>query len=192
MIVFLLRLRRCAFIVAVASTAANAQSPALSRDSAVFAVLVRSLVADSEMRRAYPLQVDTTQIIDANSPVSDSGVFAPSPTEIAKMRGNTLQLIGVSVGDATRPRSCGGIMIPYSPTTFHAGCPKQWRLVASIGLPRDSTAGPEPARKQLIAVRVAVTEIGPGGFSVLYLTYALELVESNWKVVGRRLDRFVE
>jgi hypothetical protein len=82
-------------------------------------------------------------------------------------------------------------MIPYSPD-FHAACPKQWRLVASLGLPHDSTGGMDNARGQLVTIQVAITEVGPGGFSVLYFSYTLERAESSWKVVGHRLVHWVE
>ena len=86
---------------------------------------------------------------------------------------------------ARRWRGCGEL------SSLHRGCPTDEKVVASIGVPRDTAASGSPVR-HLTTTIVAVLEIGPYGFSVLYFDYTLEATASGWKVVNRRLGRFVE
>lgn len=167
---------------------AHAQASKAQRDSSVFVAIVRALAVDSAYQRAGGVQVDPRPVVDADDWIAGD---TSSSADVARLRRAILEALGVRIGDARRPKNCGGIMNPYSPDNLHRGCPKEERLVASIGVTRDTTAS-ESAASQLAAVKSAVLEIGPYGFSVLYYDYTLEATGSGWKVVSRRLSRFVE
>jgi hypothetical protein len=187
----ILRAGYCASLLVIVSTAARSQAPSANRDSLIFVAVVRSAAADTGFTRAGGLRVDPQPLVESHVG-PDRGSLAPALVERTRMRRDVLRMIGIPIGDAKRPESCGGIMIPYSPTDVHKGCPKQARLVASVGVPRDSAGPSGSIVKQLSTVRVAVVEIGPTGFSVLSFDYSLEFTGSNWKVVDRRLVGFVE
>ena len=175
-------------LVAMASAGARAQVSATQRDSSVFIAIVRSLAVDSGYQRAGGVQFDPQPPVHPDE--STAGDTA-SILDLVSSRRAVLRKLGVRIGDAKRPNACAGIMNPYSPDELHRGCPKDEKVVASIGVPRDSTASGSTGR-QLTTTMVAVLEIGPYGFSVLYFDYTLEATASGWKVVNRRLGRFVE
>jgi len=129
--------------------------------------------------------------VDPDEWTAGDSASTPEVVKVINWRRGVLRELGVRIGGAKRPVACAGIMNPYSPDDLHRGCPKDEKLVASIGVPRDTTA-PGSAARRLTTTMVAVLEIGPYGFSVLYFDYTLEATASGWKVVNRHLGRFVE
>jgi hypothetical protein len=179
----------CVGLVAVVNGSAHAQLSTAQRDSSVFVAIVRSLVVDSAYQRGGGVQVDPRPAVDADERTAGETSSTPNP---ASLRRAILEELGVRIGDGKRPKGCGGIMTPYSPgDEAHRGCPTDEKVVASIGLPRDTTVSGS-ADRRLTTTMVAVLEIGPHGFSVLYYDYTLEATAPGWKVVNRRLGRFVE
>ena len=175
-------------LVPVAGARGHAQVSTTQRDSSVFVAIVRALAVDSAYQRAGGVQVDPRPVVDPDDWIA--GDTSSNPDAVS-LRRAILKELGVRIGDGQRPKACGGIMNPYSPDNLHRGCPKDERIVASIGMTRDTTASESGAR-QLTTTKAAVLEIGPYGFSVLYYDYTLEATASGWKVVNRRLGRFVE
>lgn len=182
------RIWRSVGLVVMVSAGAHAQATKAEGDSAVFVAIVRSLAVDSAYQRGGGLQVDPRPAVDADQWTAGDTVSSP---EVASVRRAILAELGVRIGDGKRPKACAGIMNPYSPDALHRGCPTDEKVVASIGVPRDTAASGSPVR-HLTTTIVAVLEIGPYGFSVLYFDYTLEATASGWKVVNRRLGRFVE
>jgi hypothetical protein len=189
------------------SAGAHAQTSVAHRDSSVFVAIVRSLDGYEAFQRGGGVQVDPQPLTDSTewsgwaggagglaaawSPRPGTGRTA-STSEVTNARRSMLRDLGVRIGDAKRPEGCGGIMIPYSPSDeAHRRCPKDVRVVASIGVPRDTTESGSTSR-QLTTTRVAVLEVGPTGFSLVYLDYTLEATAAGWKLVHSRVVGFVE
>jgi len=167
------------------------QTAAPGRDSSAFVAVVRTIVADSEFSRGGAIAVDPRPLI-----MDEATAERPTPTRMrissrdltARLHG--LRSLGVAVGDAKRRASCAGTMMPYSPKTYHKGCPREARQVASISLlraVRESASSPA----HWIAL-VAVTHTGPYGFNSLVYEYTLSLHNAGWIVSKGHVVAFRE
>lgn len=181
--------RVCISLAVVVATTAQAQGAA-GHDAAIFASLVRALAADTGFARGGGLQVDPHPPTEGNS--TQGRVPSGSRDAVVTTRTEALRGLHIRIGEATRPDACAGIMVPYSPSDQHRGCPKQSKMVASVGAARGSEDGLDPAFTHAATVGVTVLEVGPTGFSALHFEYTLKFVDSTWRVLNRRLVRFVE
>ncbi|MEP6620620.1 MAG: hypothetical protein ABJE47_14950 [bacterium] len=176
-----------------AAVPARAVAQASDRDSALFVVLVKSMNRDTVFaRHGLHLQVDTLPVVDDPDAQAYPDLWASFLGKIAARRSRVLKAMGMPTGNSSRPENCGGIMMVHDPTGVHRGCPKEERIVAVVGLPRDTTEGAGLLRKNVVTVRVVTAEIGPGGFSYQTFRYRLESKADQWVIIGYKLVDVVE
>jgi hypothetical protein len=130
--------------------------------------------------------------------------FAPVASAVLRAREAAIRSAGAEPGDAValgRTEGCAGVMYIAPPDSAkaepdpHAGCPREGRFVVGVGLPRPGKVrlppgqvyeeGRIPADAALgyWAVRVIVTALAPGGFSVTGYDYVMKKAGARWEFV---------
>jgi len=92
--------------------------------------------------------------------------------------------LGLAGGDAAFPANCAGTMSPDVPgRPEHEGCPKSWRTVAAVSMPRPYSVMPGDSLPdgQFWAARVILVTTGPGGINAEASDYILSRPEGGWK-----------
>lgn len=194
---FLARLAtHCAVALMIASQGLGAQSHATPPADSAFVAVVQAIVADTTFLMHPPLSIDPRLVrVDGLAGTQAISFPALSPAAL-RARTIALQTLRVPIGDARLPVRCAGVMVPYSPQTYHRGCPHRRREVVSIDVPHAAIAAELPAGAALDAPQwvtsVVHASIGPEGVSYLVWGFVLTHDDLGWKAAKGKLLRFVE
>ena len=171
-------------------------------DTALLSAVVRAARADLGTAR---MVVDPRPLRDVVEVTFTRRSFLPAAPAVLRAREAAIRSAGAEPGDAValgRTDGCAGGMYPIAPSDSvkgepdpHAGCPREGRLVVRVGLPRpgkvrlppgqvyEQTRIPADAALGYWAVRVIVTHLGPGGFSVTGYDYVMKKEGVRWELV---------
>jgi hypothetical protein len=161
--------------------------PAVARDTATFAAVLRALVSDPSYT-VRPIVADPRPLLgDDDVTDVEPSRYAPVTGVELLARRTVMRQLGVEPGDASFPAWCAGLLVPANKSTdpAFAGCPSTGRVVIAMGLPRvgDRTTRVSHADSRWRTVRVIIAGIGPEGISADLRDYVLEGTGSVWKVV---------
>jgi hypothetical protein len=138
-------------------------------------------------RNRLPLSVDPRPL-RADSTVSwvDATTRAAvTPAELSARVG-VLHALGLQPGDAAIPPNCGGSMLPFSPTSYHSGCPTSGRRDFAVSLPwpewLDSTTERNGAPGRWRS-RVIYMSVGPHGVTSEVLDVVMERTGGSWRAI---------
>jgi hypothetical protein len=161
--------------------------PAVARDTATFAAVLRALVSDTSYT-VRPIVADPRPL-KGGEDVTDvePSRYAPVTGVELLARRAVMRQLGVESGDASCPAWCAGVMVPAEKSSdpAFAGCPSTGRVVVAMGLPRvgDRTTKVSRADPRWRTVRVIIAGIGPEGISADIRDYVLEETGGAWNVV---------
>ena len=185
----------CVFALMVASQGLGAQSLATVPADSAFIAVVKAVVADTTFHMHSPLSIDP-RLVRVEGLMESQIRHPPLSRAVLHARTIALHALRVPIGDARLPVRCGGTMLPYSPRTYHRGCPHRRREVVSIDVPHAATASELPPGAALDAQQwvtyVVHASIGPYGVNYLVWGFVLTHDDVGWKAAKGKLLRFAE
>lgn len=180
----------------IASQGLGAQPRVIVPADSAFVAVVQAIVADTTFFMHSPLSIDPRPVRVEGLADVQAISFPALSQAVLRARQLALHTLRVAIGDARLPVRCGGIMLPYSPQTYHRGCPHRRREVVSIDVPHAAIAWELPAGAALGApqwVTYAVhASIGPEGVSYMVWGFVLTHDDLGWRATKGKLLRFAE
>ena len=188
----------CAF--SFRQTCAQTARP-ISEDTALIATVVRA-IADSVK---VPLQVDPLRLPieqDVGHDVT-AKTWRHEGDLVAARRLGDLGWVGKRMAGKAAQESCASNLLPFSPESWHKGCPKGpgYQMLAVLGAPRPGRAS-RPLRSDderavdraagYWSVRVLLTYLSNSGFNTSVCDYVVVKDGGGWRFVERVVLIYIE